>query len=614
LRVNGNTSLLMKSAGGDSAKYTPDEASFYAEPAALAGGTGMAAKVRRFKVSSEGMTLYDATGLTPRFRIFDDTEGPRMELKGAGGEAVFQVNSAGAARLTSMNISTSATALSARAASAVCTPDTNKLGVGSGNNAVGNNNNLTSATNSFAVGQCNVINQVDAAVAIGSFNTIQFDGAPFDANGSVVMGDSNFINQPNCFAMGLRDSVRAPFSLALGRDITIFGSGRSFATGDNHYVINAGNAAILGGDSDSLISTSNSAIVSGQNNVINNAGWASITGGSGNRIDGTAVPFDFGNIGGGLGNLLTGALGVIGGGEINRVAGQWATVGGGADNHADALISTIGGGNGNRATGVVSTIAGGGGSAAERNTASGNYTFIGGGSRNLTSGDYAIVPGGLSNTAAGNYTAAAGRRAKANHDGCFVWGDATDADFASTSTDQFLIRAGGGVGIGTTSPSEALEVSGNICASGTIGVCSDARYKSRVVTLSGSLDQISRLRGVAFEWNVAEYPEHRFAKGRQIGFLAQEVNDVVPEIVSKGKDGYYSVDYGRLAPVLVQAIQELQAINASKDRELESLKSRLAVLESSIETLMVRLEGREMGDMKLSALEDADLSGARRER
>jgi len=71
------------------------------------------------------------------------------------------------------------------------------------------------------------------------------------------------------------------------------------------------------------------------------------------------------------------------------------------------------------------------------------------------------VPGGRENTAAGHTSFAAGYRAKANHSGTFVWADSTAADFASTGKDQFLIRASGGVGIGTPSPTGQLDVNGN---------------------------------------------------------------------------------------------------------------------------------------------------------
>ena len=71
------------------------------------------------------------------------------------------------------------------------------------------------------------------------------------------------------------------------------------------------------------------------------------------------------------------------------------------------------------------------------------------------------MPGGIGNTANGFSSFAIGRQAKANHDGAFVWGDSTAADFVSTGTNQFLIRASGGVGIGTTSPAAQLEVAAN---------------------------------------------------------------------------------------------------------------------------------------------------------
>ena len=70
---------------------------------------------------------------------------------------------------------------------------------------------------------------------------------------------------------------------------------------------------------------------------------------------------------------------------------------------------------------------------------------MGGGYNNVgANAAYATIPGGRSNQAT-NYAFAAGHRAKANHTGAFVWADSTAVDFASTATDQFLVRARGGV-------------------------------------------------------------------------------------------------------------------------------------------------------------------------
>ncbi|HMP71628.1 MAG TPA: hypothetical protein PKE55_00020 [Kiritimatiellia bacterium] len=92
-------------------------------------------------------------------------------------------------------------------------------------------------------------------------------------------------------------------------------------------------------------------------------------------------------------------------------------------------------------------------------------SVIGGGRRNIigTNALHATIPGGFSNLigpdTSGSF--AAGRQARANHSGTFVWNDGASA-FASTSTNQFLIRAQGGVGIGANNPTAQLDVDGQV--------------------------------------------------------------------------------------------------------------------------------------------------------
>jgi len=155
----------------------------------------------------------------------------------------------------------------------------------------------------------------------------------------------------------------------------------------------------------------------------------------------------------------------------NRVTGHFGTVGGGVDNQAgsdsgdpsDARFATVSGGTKNVAGGEHSVVGGG-----YNNSATGSHSVIGGGQANSADGLAATVPGGNLCAANGDWSFAAGRQAKANHEGAFVWADSTNANFGSTAGDQFLIRAGGGVGIGTTSPDEQLHVAGNVKADGTI--------------------------------------------------------------------------------------------------------------------------------------------------
>jgi hypothetical protein len=89
--------------------------------------------------------------------------------------------------------------------------------------------------------------------------------------------------------------------------------------------------------------------------------------------------------------------------------------------------------------------------------------------QNSASGQGAMVPGGEYNSAVGSDSFAAGYRAKANHDGAFVWGDHNGDDIASTGPNQFVVRAGGGLFVYSNNvPLLTLDSAGNLTAAGRI--------------------------------------------------------------------------------------------------------------------------------------------------
>ena len=195
---------------------------------------------------------------------------------------------------------------------------------------------------------------------------------------------------------------------------------------------------------------------------------ATIAGGGDVGIDQSAANFiagDFGAIGGGQQNTIgTSRAATIGGGQLNTIqdAAFDAVVAGGQGNTIRAgSYSVIGGGlqNSMDGNGTGSSIGGGSFNLMASNVSS---SVISGGYNNAISNNaqYATVPGGYQNVAWGSYSLAAGRQAKAIHPGTFVWADSTTADFASTGSNQFLIRAGSGVGIGTNRPQAQLHVRG----------------------------------------------------------------------------------------------------------------------------------------------------------
>ena len=149
---------------------------------------------------------------------------------------------------------------------------------------------------------------------------------------------------------------------------------------------------------------------------------------------------DSSTIGGGSANLASGAISVIAGGHQNTATNEGSTIGGGSFNDVNGQYATIGGG--------------------QQNVADGDFATVGGGFSNSAGGSYATIPGGNANLANGMHSYSAGHRAQALHNGAFVWADQTDADFQSTGDDQFIVRATGGVGIGTNSPVGVLDVTG----------------------------------------------------------------------------------------------------------------------------------------------------------
>jgi len=150
-------------------------------------------------------------------------------------------------------------------------------------------------------------------------------------------------------------------------------------------------------------------------------------------------------------NSVAADFGTVGGGQENAVSGSAATIGGGYLNTANGAEATIGGGQQNNANGNFPTVGGG-----AENSASGNFATVGGGGYNSALNYNSTVPGGYANTASGANSFAAGLDAQALHDGAFVWADnSLYAPFSSTATNQFLIRAQGGVGINMNNPNGA---------------------------------------------------------------------------------------------------------------------------------------------------------------
>ncbi|MBI3872390.1 MAG: FG-GAP repeat protein [candidate division Zixibacteria bacterium] len=349
--------------------------------------------------------------------------------------------------------------------------------------------------------------QGSGGIAVGDRNKV-------GQNRSLAVGTDNEITGEQSIAVGTSNHVASPRSGAFGESNTISGAGDNFAfgkanqienstgsgigSGDSNRVLRSANSWISGGRMNTVDSSIGSHIGGGENQTIVDSGWSTIGGGAGNTVrsstcgtvsggrGNTVESADQSAIGGGASNVVRLApSSVVAGGDSNSVdALAGSVIGGGSGNRIDTSgsqiardrfntpgkqaeisdyrYSTIAGGRGNRVNVGAATIGGGadnvvdtfgyGGSigGGRGNRVSGWLATVSGGLNNVVRGDYATVPGGADNRATGEYSFASGHAAKARGDGAFVWADAQSDSFVAARDNEFLIRAAGGVGIGTS--------------------------------------------------------------------------------------------------------------------------------------------------------------------
>jgi hypothetical protein len=161
-----------------------------------------------------------------------------------------------------------------------------------------------------------------------------------------------------------------------------------------------------------------------------------------------------------------------------------------------------------------------------------------------------------------------------------------------------LIAQSNKIGIGGVVPTQSLDVNGNarfrsvgtgtyysalnITSTGVLTTStSDIRLKENIKPLKDGLKKVLNLKGVNFTWKSDS------THAQRIGFIAQDVEEVLPELVfTNHTDGYKGINYAEITAVLTEAIKEqqaqittLEAENKSLKDDIDALKARLARLE-----------------------------------
>ena len=422
-------------------------------------------------------------------------------------------------------------------------------------------------------------------------------------------------------------------SKAVGDYATVAGGLHNYATGSSSgigggfYNVASGYVSYIGGGDLNVASTQNATIGGGYSNTVSggqliangtigggvfnaNSGFAAtIAGGHGNQATG-----EWASMGGGGFNAASGRSGTVSGGESNIAAGPGSTVGGGgwngggtSGNQANGPASTIGGGFGNAISpdgdyGVIGggqanaisappgsnlkiatigggynnkvTLGGGTVGGGNSNTAGNFDATVAGGSNNTASGPGAMVPGGISNLAQGYTSFAAGRRAKANNDGCFAWADSNDFDFPCGLNNAFTARATGGFYLVTGINGSGANTAGVQVAGGgnAWSALSDKNSKANFAPIDGRAVMEKLARIPISTWNYKTQDEAI----RHIGPMAQDfaaafnVGEDDKHITTIDADG-----------VSLAALQGLYQIVQEKDQRITQLEREVASLKQA---------------------------------
>jgi hypothetical protein len=107
---------------------------------------------------------------------------------------------------------------------------------------------------------------------------------------------------------------------------------------------------------------------------------------------------------------------------------------------------------------------------------------------------------------------------------------------------------------------------------------SDRRLKKDISTIQGALTGVLSLQGVTYRYDTAKYPEMGLRNGPQIGFIAQDLEQVYPELVTTKENGFKAVNYAQLVPALVEAIKEQQSMIADLQEQVNALQHAAKVV------------------------------------
>jgi hypothetical protein len=151
----------------------------------------------------------------------------------------------------------------------------------------------------------------------------------------------------------------------------------------------------------------------------------------------------------------------------------------------------------------------------------------------------------------------------------------------ASTNERMRILSTGNVGIGTSTPAYKFQVKigsneGHVASSGAWANSSDIRLKKNIKPIANSLKYIMSLNPVRFDMKNEEDSK----AGNHFGFIAQEMEKYLPELVGTDNEGMKSIEYATLTSILTGAVKEQQVMIESQKKDIEQLKADVQELKS----------------------------------
>ncbi len=507
------------------------------------------------------------------------------------------------------------------------------IGGGQNNRALGLSTTIAGGTSDTANGAYSTIGGGLRNSTLGDSSTVA--GGVGNTAGNVL---STVAGGANNRALGLGSAVGGGQNdSAIGYNSTVGGGlsniadgggiGRATVSGGFSNTAREAYSAVGGGVSNTA-SGNSSTVSGGSTNSASNL-YATVGGGFTNTASGV-----YALINGGSTNIADDTAAAVGGGSHNNAHGIYSVVSGGRENAASGPNATVAGGSSDTASGASSFVAGG-----VLNKASGSTSFAAGAQAKAihagafvwadrTGGDFASTAGdqfliratgGMGVNTNAPYANASTdltlpgsigfkngttpmmyiyESGSSNSDRPIISHSPGFSDYGlkySDVGDELIFQSAGSsiMTVDLVGTTDVLDVNGNIIvgtgttgcvkdADGTViaGTCSsDERLKTKIKPFPDVLEKLIQLQPVHFYWKAEEYPEKHFGKSQSFGLIAQEVEKILPDLVTEDEEGFLAVRYNKLPLLLLQAVKEQQ-------KTIEELKAEVGDLKELVEKLL----------------------------